>query len=260
VRRGASAAEIKRAYRRLAKKLHPDLAGELGAARMAEVNAAYDVLLAAAGDDAAETEPAEHVDVPDGFVLFPAPRLYRFAPHGLFRHADLREGALSLSATSGDLSGLDRLPPSAVWRLDLSDKPVDDQEVARVWRIERLEQLDLSNTEVTDRGLVGISALRQLDTLQLAGCRIGDLGLAEVAELPALAVLGLAGTWVTSEGLVRLAGHPALMTLDLRGVAVRSGDVAALASIPKLKSLRVSVRAGWRLRALRRRRPDIAFL
>lgn len=41
VARGASAAEIRDAYRRLANELHPDRAGEKAAARMAEVNDAY---------------------------------------------------------------------------------------------------------------------------------------------------------------------------------------------------------------------------
>jgi hypothetical protein len=45
VQRGASAEEVAAAYRRLAKRWHPDRAGEEHAARrMAEINAAYDLL------------------------------------------------------------------------------------------------------------------------------------------------------------------------------------------------------------------------
>ena len=40
----ASAAEVTAAYRRLAKRFHPDRAGDRGAQRMAEINAAYDQL------------------------------------------------------------------------------------------------------------------------------------------------------------------------------------------------------------------------
>ena len=40
----ASASEVASAYRRLAKRFHPDRAGERGARRMAEINAAYDQL------------------------------------------------------------------------------------------------------------------------------------------------------------------------------------------------------------------------
>src|SRR4051795_13782598 len=46
---GASAQEIAGAYRRLAKRWHPDRGGgAVAAARMAEINAAYDVLRARA--------------------------------------------------------------------------------------------------------------------------------------------------------------------------------------------------------------------
>jgi hypothetical protein len=45
VERGASAAEVSAAYRRLAKRWHPDRGGgERAAGRMAEINAAYDLL------------------------------------------------------------------------------------------------------------------------------------------------------------------------------------------------------------------------
>jgi DnaJ domain len=45
VERGASAAEVSAAYRRLAKRWHPDRGGGARAAgRMAEINAAYDLL------------------------------------------------------------------------------------------------------------------------------------------------------------------------------------------------------------------------
>src|SRR3954452_12676553 len=40
----ASSAEVTAAYRRLAKRYHPDRAGDRGAQRMAEINAAYDQL------------------------------------------------------------------------------------------------------------------------------------------------------------------------------------------------------------------------
>jgi hypothetical protein len=40
----ASAREVAAAYRRLAKRFHPDRAGDRGARRMAEINAAYDQL------------------------------------------------------------------------------------------------------------------------------------------------------------------------------------------------------------------------
>ena len=41
---GATPEELAAAYRRAAKRWHPDLAGEAGVRRMADINAAYDVL------------------------------------------------------------------------------------------------------------------------------------------------------------------------------------------------------------------------
>jgi hypothetical protein len=59
----ASAEEVAAAYRRLAKRWHPDRAGGHAAARMAEINAAYDLLRAEAwlrrtGRPARKPEPA----------------------------------------------------------------------------------------------------------------------------------------------------------------------------------------------------------
>lgn len=43
---GAAAADVQRAYRRRARLLHPDIAGEGATARMAELNLARDEVLA----------------------------------------------------------------------------------------------------------------------------------------------------------------------------------------------------------------------
>src|SRR4051794_10877717 len=49
----ASSAEVTAAYRRLAKRYHPDRAGDRGAQRMAEINAAYDQLRDGVGEPSA---------------------------------------------------------------------------------------------------------------------------------------------------------------------------------------------------------------
>jgi molecular chaperone DnaJ len=43
---GATVADVQRAYRRRARLLHPDIAGEAATARMAELNLARDTVLA----------------------------------------------------------------------------------------------------------------------------------------------------------------------------------------------------------------------
>jgi hypothetical protein len=56
--RDATQAEVKRAYRRLAKALHPDTAGEAATARFLQVQAAYEALVGGAGPSGrARTRP-----------------------------------------------------------------------------------------------------------------------------------------------------------------------------------------------------------
>src|SRR3954470_22941522 len=57
VRPGAPETEIAAAYREAAKRWHPDRAGEAGQERMAEINAAYDLVRAAAQHGAAPRRP-----------------------------------------------------------------------------------------------------------------------------------------------------------------------------------------------------------
>ena len=263
MRPGATAQQIKDAYRQLAKELHPDVAGAAGEAGMADVNAAYDLLMhareAPPTPQAQAQPPARRAEVPPGFELYPRKGWLSSPRYSLSRFGDEREGALSIAASGADLRGLDQLGPDDVWLLDLSDLPVSDAEVRRVWRIHRLEQLDLSKTSVTSRGLVGIGALTRLDTLQLTGCAIDDTALELLAELPLLSVVGLGGTRVTADGLRHLRGHPSLMTIDLRWLDVGTAAVDHLATLPKLRTVSLTGRSRWRLRSLRRLRPEVTF-
>ncbi|MDA0180720.1 DnaJ domain-containing protein [Solirubrobacter phytolaccae] len=79
VRPGSAEAEVVAAYREAAKRWHPDKAGEEGAERMAELNAAYDLARAAAQHGQAspigfETSPAGVAKAPGDWLL-PALRL-----------------------------------------------------------------------------------------------------------------------------------------------------------------------------------------
>src|SRR4051794_40159386 len=58
VRPGSPEPEIAAAYREQAKRWHPDSAGAQGEERMAEINAAYDLVRAAAQHDQAPRRPA----------------------------------------------------------------------------------------------------------------------------------------------------------------------------------------------------------
>src|SRR3982751_714307 len=65
VRPGSPEPEIAAAYREAAKRWHPDRAGAQGQERMAEINAAYDLVRAAAQHNAGpRQEPAARADAP----------------------------------------------------------------------------------------------------------------------------------------------------------------------------------------------------
>ncbi len=67
VSRDASADEIKKAYRKLAKKYHPDISKEADAeAKMQAINVAYDTL----GDATKKAEYDQMLDHPQGFAGF----------------------------------------------------------------------------------------------------------------------------------------------------------------------------------------------
>src|SRR6266850_2190091 len=57
--RGASRAEIKAAYRRLAKAFHPDTAGEAAVPRFLAIQAAYETLIGTAPGRPASSPPTE---------------------------------------------------------------------------------------------------------------------------------------------------------------------------------------------------------
>lgn len=117
VRQNARADEIAASYRELAKRFHPDVAGEEGAARMAEINSAYDLVRSElwqaeqrrrhAGPDAAE------VDVWGDPVDRPAPRR-RPAGEWLGAHQRRALGPELLGALHRD-ERIDLITPTAVW-------------------------------------------------------------------------------------------------------------------------------------------------
>src|SRR5688500_12563881 len=74
---GATPEEAAARYRRLAKQWHPDVAGEEGARRMAEINAAYDLLRSGVWQDRHRPAPSRTAPAPRpraGAWLDPATR------------------------------------------------------------------------------------------------------------------------------------------------------------------------------------------
>lgn len=265
VARSASHEELRAAYRDLARRLHPDLHGAgTDGHEMRLVNAAWEVL----GDPeqrqrydatlearAARSRDGLEPSVPRGFHTHPRTG-WASRVHMDYRVADELRGALSLSADSADLSGLDDLADDEVWLLDLSEREITDGDLPRLMRFTRLEVLHLADTRVTDAGLKTLAKMSGLETLDLSDCNVSDAGLPALSPLSRLSTLLLFGTHVTDDGIPALSALPVLRVLDVRSTRV-NGDSDALASLPGIHELRLSWRARLRARGFARSRPDV---
>jgi Leucine-rich repeat (LRR) protein len=107
---------------------------------------------------------------------------------------------LSLSGTSvTNLEPLSRL--SQLTGIDLDDTPIDDEGLAVIAGLPRLELLSLARTKVTDAGLAHLAGLKSLTNLDLSGTKVTDAGLVHLAGLKQLKSLDLSGTKVTPAGV-----------------------------------------------------------
>lgn len=80
----------------------------------------------------------------------------------------------------------------------------DDQTLAHVGRLGRLENLNLADTAVTDAGLGHLKGLTNLRDLNLWNTEISDAGLAHLNGLTNLRMLPLVATCVTDDGVLEL--------------------------------------------------------
>jgi hypothetical protein len=80
----------------------------------------------------------------------------------------------------------------------------DDETLAHVGRLGRLEFLSLNNTAVTDAGLVHLRGLTTLRNLELWHTQVGDAGLAQLKGMANLRLMTLAGTRVTDDGVLAI--------------------------------------------------------
>ena len=86
----------------------------------------------------------------------------------------------------------------------------DDDTLAHVGHLGRLESLNIADTAVTDAGMAHLEGLTGLGDLNLWNTRVGDDGLAHLKGLTNLRLLTLVGTRVTDDGVLELkrALHP----------------------------------------------------
>src|SRR5947209_9950433 len=89
---------LKRAYRQLARRYHPDLAGPEGAVQMKRINRAYDVLSDPQKRLNYDTIMGGIIDLRKGGLTRPRPR-----PHRVDLSDDLEFSGLSIFSTKGPL-------------------------------------------------------------------------------------------------------------------------------------------------------------
>jgi hypothetical protein len=100
----------------------------------------------------------------------------------------------------GLLDGLDK----RLTRVNFSRTEITDDGLARLCRLEMLEQLRISGPRITDDGLAAIAGLTHLRFLHLLDVPMTDSGLDRLHALTTLESLYLDRTKVTDEGLARL--------------------------------------------------------
>lgn len=281
VARTASEDEIRRAYRRLARLAHPDVAASAGVfPDIRLVNEAWEVL----GDPASRavydraTNPGEFDEsddglfwappnvprVPEGFGRAPRPRAWSggFGGTGyslLQRLADTRRSAASLYAHSADLSNLSQLGDDELWLLELQKLPVHDSDLRALSRFRSLEMLFLDDCPIGDAGLEWLRSLPALHTLSLTACNVTDGGVATLRAIESLATLELDETGISDDGLKMLEGHPSLTVLDIRRTKVKGEGIQHLRDLPALRELRVTGSADRAARKVFRDRPEVTI-
>lgn len=115
---------------------------------------------------------------------------------------------------SKDIRGISEL--KQLKRLSLSyTRNVDDEALAEIGQLKRLEILHLTGTAVTDRGMPHLARLKGLKILSLNYSNVTDQGLVHLAGLKQLQTLSLRHTNVSGRGVDRLRKHVPNCKFDL---------------------------------------------
>ena len=246
VRTGASGAEVKHAYRHLAKVLHPDRHAQAPTAdrqraedALRRLNEAYRVLRDA--DRRRAYDATLHPGVqPAGGTAASTPGWAGRRRPWLWGFRSLPpdgHDGLHLWATGAtDLSPLRAVEPGRVHCLQAGDQWVDDAQLAH------LEGLGLQ-------------------VLEVPGSSVGDRGARPLGRMTSLRRLSLDQSDVTDDAMPVLLSLRALEALNLRRTRVSSEGVRLLLELPSLRSVWVPWHVGRRTRRqLRELRPDVVLV
>lgn len=125
---------------------------------------------------------------------------------------------------------------NVVTEIDLSFKPVTDDELKALAGLKRLTVLNLAYTQVTDAGIKELAPLQSLTTLSLRGTKVTGAGFRALAPLKSLTTMDLRATHVSDAGLRELGGVKSLTSLDLVAIMGTVEGVNSLQrALPKCK-------------------------
>ena len=114
----------------------------------------------------------------------------------------------------------------------------DDEGIAKLAGLERLETLELGNGKITGPGLKELGGLRLLKSLNLSGSPLDDYGAQWLRSFPAMETLDLSKTKITDRSLDTIA-----TLTNLRSLAINETQVTA-EGLMKLKDLKLLSRVG----------------
>lgn len=139
------------------------------------------------------------------------------------------DGAFSRAQCTDILYGAIGL--TSIREIDLSDAPIEDEDLKKLREWPEIERLSLSNTRVTNRCLSSVHSLPKLSTLSLSNTEIDDDGMAEIAQLSRLEHLELTGTKITDDGLKQLREMKSLKVLSLSNTQISESAVQELSTL-----------------------------
>ncbi len=129
-----------------------------------------------------------------------------------------------------------------MFRLNLSNRHVSDEDLIHIGKMVGLEELDLSEHRITDKGMVHLAGLKNLKLLRLpvwegSIAKITDTGLGHLTGLRKLKSLFLGNTLITAAGIETLEQFPSLEHLDITGTSMKDADQLDFRKIRGLKRL-----------------------
>jgi len=106
---------------------------------------------------------------------------------------------------------------SSIRKLDLTDRPIDDNDLKLLTLLPNLKHLEADGEQITDKGMAFIGGFKKLRVLKLGKTFISDIGLRYLTNLKRLSILEIQDSPITEEGILHLEKIKSLRSLYLPG-------------------------------------------